>query len=86
MIKDALSWLLSQLQALFLWFFEMILALFALLFESIPVPSFLQNVQPFVIDGAFGWFLEPWNIEYIFAAVGAAYAARFILRRIPIIG
>lgn len=86
MIKEALSWLLAQLQALLLWLFEKILSVFALLFENIPVPSFLSNVQPFVVDGAFGWIIEPWNLEYIVASVGAAYVARFILRRIPIIG
>ena len=82
----ALSWLKDEFKSFFLWVYDALLSGFAALIELIPVPSFIQNIQSTVMNPAVSWFLEPFNITYGLGVIASAYAARFILRRIPAIG
>lgn len=85
-ISCGLKWLSDEFKAFFLWVFDSIMAGFAKVIELIPVPDFLENMQSQVMTPAVSWFLQPFELQYGLIAIGSAYTARFILRRIPLIG
>ena len=81
-----LQWLQDELKAFFLWVFDSLMSGFARVIELIPVPDFLANMQSVAMTPAVSWFLQPFELQYGLIAIGGAYIARFILRRIPFIG
>ena len=82
----ALKWLSDELKAIWLYIYDALLSGLAALFESIPVPDFLANIQSYTLPPAVAWAAESFNLEYGLGVIVAAYVARFIVRRIPIIG
>ena len=81
-----LGWLVEEFKALALWLYESILMGFSSLIDSIPVPDFLLNMGSFQLPPAISYFASPFQIEWGIAIVVSSYTARFILRRIPVIG
>lgn len=82
----SLSWLKEEFKAFFLYVYDGILGGFAAMVELIPIPDFLANMHPIAMIPTVSWFLQPFEITYGLGAIGSAYVARFILRRIPAIG
>lgn len=86
MFTDLLNKLIDALLGILFYIPSKMLEFIVALFQKIPVPEFLQSFSPYTISGHIAWFLEPWQITHGIAIIGSAYAARFILRRIPFIG
>jgi hypothetical protein len=80
------SWLIIQLETFGTWLWQLVLSGAASLAEIIPVPSFLMNIETVIIPSSVGFFLDPFELEYGIGIIVAAYIARFIVRRIPVIG
>lgn len=80
------NWLKTQLEALGDWYVQTWIDLGTALVNVIPVPDFLVNLQPVTIPSSVSFFIAPFNLEYGIGIIVSAYIARFILRRIPIIG
>lgn len=55
------------------------------LFNAIPVPEFIQNLNFSGLDAS-AYFLDAISFSYGIAIVLSALIARFLLRRIPLIG
>jgi hypothetical protein len=81
-----MKWLSDELKAIFLWILDSIMSGLARIIELIPVPDFLENMQAQVMTPTVSWFLQPFELQYGLSVIIGAYAARFILRRIPFIG
>lgn len=81
-----LAWIGNEIKQIFLWVYDAILSSFAKILEMLPVPAFLQNMQPFTIPSTVAWAAEALNLQFGLTVIVAAYTARFILRRIPVIG
>lgn len=82
----ALKWLADELKAFFLWLYDSILSGFAALLEMIPVPEFMANVGTFSLPSGVAYFASAFELPFAMGVIVAAYTARFILRRIPVIG
>jgi hypothetical protein len=80
------SWLVTQLETFGTWLWQLVLSGAASLAEIIPVPSFLIDINPITIPSSVGFFLDPFELEYGIGIIVTAYIARFLVRRIPIIG
>jgi hypothetical protein len=80
------SWLVLQLEAFGSWLWELVLSGSAALLEVVPVPDFLLNLSPVNIPSGVMFFGDMFNIEYGITILITAYTARFIVRRIPVIG
>lgn len=84
----ALNFLLNLLlyipKKVFSWIVDGILWLY----DQIPVPDFINNIPSLFgnITSGVWWFLEPLHIGTGLAILLAAYAIRFFIRRLPIIG
>lgn len=81
-----LAWIAEELRLLVLWAYDSILSSIASLIESFPVPDFMLNPSTINITGGMAYFAQPFELVTGIKIVVAAYTARFILRRIPIIG
>ena len=81
-----LAWLRDEFQAFSVWLWDSMLSGIASLFESIPVPEFMLNAGSHSIPAGVAWAAEPFQIPVGLGIIVSAYIARFILRRIPIIG
>lgn len=81
-----LGWLIDEIKNILLWFYEMIITGFAVVIEAIPVPEFLQNVAPMNLPAHVLWWTDMFQVGYGLAIVSTAYIARFVIRRIPLIG
>ncbi len=81
-----LAWFRDELQAFALWLWDSLLAGIASLFEAIPVPDFMLNVTTYTLPSTVAWAVSPFQIDIGLSIIVSAYIARFILRRIPIIG
>jgi hypothetical protein len=82
----ALSWLAEEIKAIFIWIYDGILSAIATLFESIPVPDFLANLQSYELPSSIAWAANALNLPFGLGIIVTAYTARFILRRLPFIG
>jgi hypothetical protein len=80
------NWLVFQLESFGVWLYDTFLTGLAGLLEIVPVPDFLINIQPILIPSSVTFFLEPFQIEYGITILVSAYIARFIVRRLPVIG
>jgi len=82
----ALAWIRDELQALGLWIWDSLLSGIAATYESIPIPDFMLNVSSHTIPSGVAWAVSPFQLDIGLAIIVGAYLARFILRRIPLIG
>lgn len=82
----ALAWVRDELQAFSLWLWGEILSGMASVFESFPVPDFLMNIGVHTMPDSVSWAASAFHLEMGLAVIVSAYTARFILRRIPVIG
>jgi hypothetical protein len=86
---DVGCWLLWLLEAMgngALYLLEALLNGLAFVYESIPVPSFLESLPSLSLPPSVLWTAEPFQIPSGVGIIVTAYTARFILRRIPFIG
>ncbi len=81
-----LAWCTDEAQQFFLWALNELLSSLAFVYESIPVPEFLQGVGSFSLPSSVLWAAELFQIPTGISIMVSAYTARFILRRIPGIG
>ncbi|PCI47125.1 MAG: hypothetical protein COA68_06485 [Oceanobacter sp.] len=81
-----LEWLRDEFQAFGVWILDSILSSVASIFESIPAPDFMQNIGTIVVPSSVTWILEAFQLDIGIGIIVSAYTARFILKRIPIIG
>jgi hypothetical protein len=80
------NWLVIQLESFGVWLYQNFLDAASTLINAIPVPDFLMNVTTITIPNSVSFFLSPFSLEYGVGIIVSAYIARFIVRRIPIIG
>jgi hypothetical protein len=80
------NWLVTQFESFGVWMWEFVLEGAANIAEIIPVPSFLENIQPVTIPSGVVFMLEPFQLQYGIGIMVTAYTARFIVRRLPVIG
>jgi hypothetical protein len=80
------NWLVLQFEAFGNWLLELFLDAGAYLVELIPVPAFLMNITPVNIPSGVVFMLGPFALEYGIGIMVAAYTARFIVRRLPVVG
>lgn len=85
-ITCGLKWIGDELKSFFLWAYDGVISGFASMIEAIPVPDFLANMQTFSLPPGVAYFASAFEIPWGIAIVVTAYTARFILRRIPVIG
>ncbi len=92
MIADALSKFSQWLMDLLLWIpkklFELIMDVFASLFEALPVPDFIIRASDAFsgISGNVLFFASKFAIAEGLAIYIGALILRFIIRRLPLIG
>jgi len=80
------SWLVYQLELLVDYIYDSFMSGAAAIIDIIPVPDFLLTIEPIVLSSQISFFLSPFQIEYGLGIIVSAYTARFIVRRLPIIG
>lgn len=87
-LNDFLGWLLELLQWIPKKVFSVAMDGIAKFFEAIPVPGFVTDAQGYFnqIAGQIIYFGDMFQLSFGFKVMFAALLARFILRRIPIIG
>lgn len=68
------------------WFYEKFMLGVSGLLNLIPVPDFLLSADTITLGPYVSFFLKPFQIEYGIGILVSAYIARFILRRIPVVG
>lgn len=88
MVMSILEWMIDLPVKVFLYLLEMLLNGCAFIFESIPVPSFVSQVGGLfaAIPPEIGYFVNMFRIPEGMMMLIGALLARFLLRRIPIIG
>ncbi|MAY15260.1 MAG: hypothetical protein CMI06_07980 [Oceanospirillaceae bacterium] len=82
----ALGWLRDEFQAFGVWIWDSILSGIASVFEAIPVPEFMLNVDSYTLPTSVSWAASAFQLDVGLGIIVSAYISRFILRRIPIIG
>lgn len=85
-ISCGLKWMADELKMIIMWWYDALLSGLAKIIESIPVPDFLENIYNAVMTPEVSWFLDPFELPYGLGVMVTAYAARFLLRRVPFIG
>lgn len=81
-----LVWLRDEVKYMFLYIYDALLSGFAKLIEIIPVPDFMANFQSFSMPPGVAYFADAFEIPSGIAIIVSAYIARFILRRLPVVG
>lgn len=85
-MSDLLARFLGWLGDLFFHLLATILGWIVDLVKLIPVPEFLNNLSPIQFPEAIGYFVAPYELEHGVIIITSAYAARFIIRRLPFVG
>lgn len=80
------EWVRDEMHAFSLWCYESVLSGMASLFEAIPVPDFFLQVGTVQMPAGVAFFASAFEIPFGLSLLVGAYIARFILRRIPVIG
>ena len=80
------EWLIAEIKLLFVFIVDNVLQAVAGLFVAIPAPNFLLNVSSFSLGNDVLFFTTLFQVPFGLGVVVTAYIARFVLRRIPIIG
>ncbi|PCI36855.1 MAG: hypothetical protein COB50_04235 [Thiotrichales bacterium] len=83
---DGITWFFDELLIIISNIWNAFLSSFAFIIESIPVPSFLLNLTPFVIPESISFFAQAFQIQFGISIVVSAYTLRFFIRRLPIVG
>ena len=78
--------IIDNLKSLFFWFISKIVDLFVYLLSLIPVPDFIQNLQTYTPPEGVVYFLNFFNFDVGIGIIVTAYIARFIIRRLPVVG
>lgn len=73
------------LERFFAWVWDGVLNGIASMLELIPVPDFLQNQTLTIPDGV-AWFAGALELDAGLPILVGAWAARFLVRRLPFIG
>lgn len=83
-----MGWLVDELKLICLGVWESILGAIASLIELIPVPQFMQDLAEasYTFPPSMIYFIDLFQVPFGAAVITSAYAARFLLRRIPFIG
>lgn len=81
-----MAWLRDELHAFALWCYDSILNGLAVTVEAIPVPDFLLGVTTQALPSGVAFFVNALELPVGLSIIVSAYIARFILRRIPLIG
>lgn len=82
----ALEWLRDEFQAIGVWIVDSLLSAIAGAFESIPPPDFMADVGQYTLPPSVSWAISVFQVDAGIGIIVSAYTARFILKRIPIIG
>ncbi|WP_096085883.1 hypothetical protein [Agaribacterium haliotis] len=82
----SLTWLSEELKLLAVWAYDHFMQGLASLVSYIPVPDFLLNAGTMEIPAGVAWFAAPFQIEWGIGIMVSAYLARFLVRRLPVIG
>jgi hypothetical protein len=71
-----------------LWIFSGIMDALAGLLSLIPVPAWVSDFAPAWagLSGTVGYWVGPFQLGYGVSVIIGAYAIRFLIRRLPIIG
>jgi len=87
-VTDALEWLWQVLLYIPKWIVQSILEALANVINSIPVPDFVSSAPGLFLQVPAGvwWFASVAQLDVGIPMVFGAYALRFLIRRIPIIG
>ena len=82
------NWIAEEFWLILQGFWNYILAQLALLVEMIPVPDFLVQLQnsSFQIPSSVLFWTDMFQVPFGLAVMVGAMVARFVLRRIPLIG
>lgn len=83
---DGIVWFFDELGQWFSQTWSDFISSFAALIEAIPVPDFLLSSSSFVIPDSIAFFMTAFEINAGIAIIVSAYTARFLIRRIPVIG
>jgi hypothetical protein len=87
-LTDFLTWLVELLLWIPRQIYKLVLEALANVINSIPVPDFILNLPANVAAtfSAIGWWGELAMVPEGVTMVLVAYALRFLVRRIPVIG
>lgn len=82
----AIAWLVEVL----LWvpqkLYELFLAGLQALLNSIPVPSWAEDISLDWIPSGMAYWLEPFQVGFAMTCITGAYVIRFVIRRLPVVG
>lgn len=81
-----MTWLRDEFHAFALWLYEAVLSGCASAIEAFPVPDFMLGVSTQALPSGVAFFVDALQLPVGLAIIGSAYIARFLLRRIPVIG
>ena len=82
----SLAWIGEELRSWALWLYDSVLQGFSSLINYLPVPDFMINMGQLELPASVSWFVAPFQLEWGLALFATAYTARFVVRRIPVIG
>ena len=68
------------------WIFEQLLLAFVVVLEAIPVPSWASNISTMSVPSEMMYFINAFEIPYGAGVMASAWAIRFVIRRLPVIG
>lgn len=81
-----LTWIFEELELFFLFILGSILDAIVYIIDLVPMPDFMTNVTTFSIPSDVAYFLNFFNLTYGLGILSSAYVARFIIRRLPVVG
>ena len=87
-IARILTWVVSFFQWIFEWLWQELLGALITVLDAIPVPGWLSDAPAVVgaVPPGVAFFLQAFAIPDGLSIILGAYALRFIIRRIPLIG
>ena len=68
----------GELRAFALWFWDGILSGMASVFEAVPVPGFLTNIETHTMPDGISWAASAFQLDVRLAIIVPAYTARFL--------
>lgn len=83
-----IDWMFDEIRVLFVWISEQVLGALVYLLGLIPVPNWAQNPDGFgaAIPSSVWFFASAANLDFGAGIIASAYAIRFLIRRLPVIG
>lgn len=88
LIVDAVRWLGDYLTGLFVGLVDLVIDGFVSLVESIPVPGFISAIPGYLsaIPDPIWYWLAISEFQFGLGVTMTALTARFIVRRLPVVG